>query len=47
MAAWRTILEHLFGELILLFISSHPDDIKSSMVKLAVSAKVPGLVNNK
>ena len=40
-------LEDFFGELILLFTSSHRDDIKSCMAKSAVSAKVPGLENNK
>lgn len=39
--------EDFFGESLILFISSHHDDIKPCMVKFAVSAKVPGLVNNK
>lgn len=39
--------EDFFGESLILFISSHHDDIKSCMVKFAVGAKVPGLVNNK
>lgn len=40
-------LGDFFGELILLFTSSHRDNIKSCIAKSAVSAKVPGSENNK